>query len=315
MTASNTSQLSIYSLLREFINQEINLGNYPSLFLTTVPPKPGKKRSEKKTEKPALQKTDAALSKVIKEMDDFSAALGLQYARFSYDTNRVLTAEYTNYLSNISLEEYLDFMLDFKENMKMRGINEDEYNLIEIMTIDKMEKAKTDKEWFLLSDIGGQVIEMAFHNDINKMGDFAVIWFDNAYKQFKRNGDFFHVTLAMSKSIWDIKDMPEEQQKDYIDKLRKSYSGILVETNHTLNKKQELTVKNIIAQIAHFMEPDKALEQLQSIESEYLEVYRSNNRATEFFKLRLEGLKKGFVGKELNEFIHLNYKSKLQENK
>jgi len=44
-------------------------------------------KREKKTEKPVAQKTDAALSKVIKEMDDFSAALGLQYARFSYDTN------------------------------------------------------------------------------------------------------------------------------------------------------------------------------------------------------------------------------------
>jgi len=267
----------------------------------------GIKTHGRKSEKIDDNKTDAAIDKVIKETSDFNAALGAQYARFSYDTNRVLTAEYTNHLSNISLKKYLDFVLDFKKNVKMRGVNDEEYNLIEIMTIDKMKNAKTDKEWFLLSDIGGQIIAIAFHHDINKMGEFAVTWFDSAYEQFKRNGEFFHVTLAMSKSIWDIKDMAAQQQEDYINKLTKSYSEILMETDHSLNKRQELSVKNIIAQISHFMDPNKALEQLQSIEPEYLEVYRSNNRATEFFKLRIEGLKKGFVGKELNEFVHLNY--------
>jgi len=278
-------------------------------------PKKTVEKSEKKSEKIIIKKADAALDKIIKEMDDFSAAFGAQYARFSYDTNRVLNVEHTNYLSNVSLEEFLDFVFDFYRSVKIRGINYEEYNLIEIMTINRMEKAKTDEEWYLLTDIGGQVITIAFLNqDINKMANFAVTWFDSAYKQFKKNGDFFHVTLAMSKCIWDIKDMSAQQQKDYIGILGESYLRIL-EEDQTLTKKQELTVENVIAQTLHYIDPSKAIEQLQLIEDEYLEVYSSNKSAIEFFKLRLEGLKKGFVGKELNEYIHLNLSPEMQFNK
>ena len=43
MSVTNTSQSSIYNVIKNFLGQELDLGNYSSLFLTTVPPKPGKK--------------------------------------------------------------------------------------------------------------------------------------------------------------------------------------------------------------------------------------------------------------------------------
>ena len=92
-------------------------------------------KREKKTEKPALQKTDAALSKVIKEMDDFSAALGLQYARFSYDTNRYLI-DYTNVIVKLTDEEFLDFLNDFYK--ARRNMNKEELLCLRNLIRDKL---------------------------------------------------------------------------------------------------------------------------------------------------------------------------------
>lgn len=64
---------------------------------------------------PSMQPADARTmtDKILKGMDDLSAALGLQYARFSYDPSRQLE-DYTNMLLALPHEEFMDFLDDYR---------------------------------------------------------------------------------------------------------------------------------------------------------------------------------------------------------
>jgi len=56
---------------------------------------------------------------VRKGIDDFSALLGLQYARFSFNTNRCLLDQ-TNLLARIPPDDFQDFILDFTRARKWK---------------------------------------------------------------------------------------------------------------------------------------------------------------------------------------------------
>ena len=64
----SAAQSSIYSVIKNFIGQELDLGNYSSLFLTTVPPKPGEKivRVKKESITPKKEKIVAERKEVYK---------------------------------------------------------------------------------------------------------------------------------------------------------------------------------------------------------------------------------------------------------
>ncbi len=79
----SAAQSSIYSVIKNFIGQELDLGNYSSLFLTTVPPKPGKKivRVKKesitpKKEKAVAEKKATYKPKHIPNIDTLKTAAG-----------------------------------------------------------------------------------------------------------------------------------------------------------------------------------------------------------------------------------------------
>lgn len=73
---------------------------------------------------------------VLKGIDDFSAALGLQYARFSYDTNRYLAA-YTNMIVRLSHEEFCDFLLDFMK-ARAHACTAEELELIRLLCRERL---------------------------------------------------------------------------------------------------------------------------------------------------------------------------------
>ena len=106
--------------------------------------------TNKKTEKPVAQKTDAALSKVIKEMDDFSAALGLQYARFNYDTNFYLL-DYTNVIVKLTDEEFLDFIRGYLKAHN-NGINNAELTQFRELLLQRL-KSVNNKNVDVAGDI------------------------------------------------------------------------------------------------------------------------------------------------------------------
>ena len=89
------------------------------------------------------QKADAGLDVVTKHMDDFSAMLGLQYARFSYDTNRYLL-DYTNLIAGLDEQELYDFVIDFLR-ARARGMDSSEAtafrNIIRPRMIEALECA------------------------------------------------------------------------------------------------------------------------------------------------------------------------------
>jgi hypothetical protein len=107
-------------------------------------------KTKKKNEKPVAQKTDAALNKVIKEMDDFSAALGLQYARFSYDTNRYLI-DYTNVIVKLTDEEFLDFIRDFMK-ARNKGINNAELTQFRELLLQRLARVNNKN-----ADVAGDI--------------------------------------------------------------------------------------------------------------------------------------------------------------
>lgn len=55
------------------------------------------------------QALDVNLDAALKYIDDFSAAMGLQYARLSYDTNRYLL-QYAEIIPRLSDEEFMDLV-------------------------------------------------------------------------------------------------------------------------------------------------------------------------------------------------------------
>ena len=83
MNAAHTSESSIYNVITKFLNQELDLGNYSSLFITEIPSKPGKKiikakkePSNLKKEKIVAEKKETYKPKYSPDIDNFKNLSG-----------------------------------------------------------------------------------------------------------------------------------------------------------------------------------------------------------------------------------------------
>lgn len=95
MTDSDALHQSIYSLINKFIEEEINLGNYSSLFITASPPKPGKKRIAKKNTAPTIQdniiteKSNEYVAKHSPDINSFNIPQGDKQAQLDALKNHI----------------------------------------------------------------------------------------------------------------------------------------------------------------------------------------------------------------------------------
>ena len=144
----------------------------------------------KKNAKSSFNKNaNKILDKVIKKIDDFDAALGVQYARFSYETNRFLETEDTNYLSKISFIEFNDFFRDFTKTLEKRKITTKEHELLTKMTLDRIKRVVTEDDCFNIYDIAISLLEIECFND--NIIDVIKQWQLKGYEQFKKMGISF----------------------------------------------------------------------------------------------------------------------------
>lgn len=92
---------------------------------------------------PGRQPADARTmtDKILKGMDDLSASLGLQYARFSYDPSRQLHS-YSNELRSISNEEFSDFLNDYQRACMLPS-RSNEMSLLRSMIMERLEGSPT----------------------------------------------------------------------------------------------------------------------------------------------------------------------------
>ncbi len=115
MSAANISQSSVYNLIKTFLYQELDLGDYSSLFLTTVPPKPGKKitlakkniiaSTKNKSENIVIKNKKTYKPKYIPELNKFKLPAGDKKSQLDALKKLIgkcdLCAELVNYRNNI----------------------------------------------------------------------------------------------------------------------------------------------------------------------------------------------------------------------
>ncbi len=112
MSASRAPQSSVYNLIKKFLNQELDLGDYSSLFLTTVPPKPGKKIVRMKKEVNNSKKENVVKEvksvykpKYIPKLDTFKIPDGNKKSQLDALKNLIgscdMCAELANHRKNI----------------------------------------------------------------------------------------------------------------------------------------------------------------------------------------------------------------------
>ncbi len=112
MNATHVTQSSVYNLINTFLNQELDLGNYSSLFLTAVPPKPGKKTVRVKKETKISKKENIVKEtkplykpKHTPELDKFKIPDGNKNAQLDALKNLIgscdMCPELANYRKNI----------------------------------------------------------------------------------------------------------------------------------------------------------------------------------------------------------------------
>jgi len=112
MSASHATQLSIYNLIRKFLEQELDLNNYSSLFLTAVPPKPGEKVVCVKKESTVPEKETVVSEKKkiykpthVPDIDDFAPSANDNKSRLDELEKLMgscdMCSELANYRKNI----------------------------------------------------------------------------------------------------------------------------------------------------------------------------------------------------------------------
>ena len=112
MNAKHMTQSSVYNLIKTFLNQELDLGNYSSLFITSVPPKPGKKTVRIKKEVKISKKENVVKeikslykSEHAPELDKFVIPDGNKKSQLDALKNLIgscdMCAELANYRKNI----------------------------------------------------------------------------------------------------------------------------------------------------------------------------------------------------------------------
>ncbi|MCX7002619.1 MAG: hypothetical protein NTV22_05020 [bacterium] len=119
--------------------------------------------SEGKASSSAVQQPVDKLAKVT---DEFSDALNLQSARFGYDTNMVLTAAHTNYLMNLPLKDFRDFVCEYKNAIRLRALQPGELALLFTMAMERINTGLGSPAWSFVSDNLCDLTEIAGqHNE------------------------------------------------------------------------------------------------------------------------------------------------------
>lgn len=252
---------------------------------------------------PLTQVAQKSADGIIKAMDDFSAALKLQYARFSYDTNCFLTVVDTNYLVNLPVEEFRDFMFDFKKAVRMRGLMQGECALLYEMIMDRINSGLGTPQWSYVSDALCCLTEIAGQNNDAEVMQVPSVWLEYAYKQASLTKDLFWFRQALAGVTFPLVDLQDDTM---IEKYAKTCSGLVDEYQRraliVTSPEYEMRLKFTQVYLKSYTNPKAAIAELNAMQSDFNKVFQGD-RLLEIFKWNSEGMNKGMFGKALDHYV------------
>ncbi len=245
------------------------------------------------------------LDTTLKLLDDFSAALRLQYARLSYDTNRVLTAAHTNYLSRLPHDEFLDFVRDFYRTCFKREMGAEEWSLIFLLTSNRLCQMASTGDMNGYHHLADDTLNMALYARDGRSSTIAREWLRASAAIALEGGAVDYICIAMGHVIPRPDHYSLPVVSDYI-------AGILPESRAIadnarlaalLTEKDRLHVQLCVAQLECFADTGAALVRLSSIREAVKRVWSTKRSMAVGIDARIEGLSRGMHGQELDEYV------------
>lgn len=240
---------------------------------------------------------------VLKAMDDFSAALGAQYARFSYDTNRVLTAQYTNYLSRLPDAEFVDFVRDFTSAVQLRGITSNEFDLLHAVVVTRLAEFAQRGDMERYGSVADNMLSIAMPLRDQRATELAEQWITTAWKAAYAQRDLTHLVLAVgSSSCAETANVPEGHAERVLRLCRQLCDD---GTLGLVSRKGYVRLQMITSTSESYLDPPRALERLLSIRDEVHRLFKDSEieQPCAITDATIQGLQQGLRGRDLYRYV------------
>lgn len=240
----------------------------------------------------------------LKVMDDFSAALGAQYARFSYDTNRVLTAAHTNYLSRLSDHEFADFVADYSRAASLRGIQQDEFSFLYDLVLQRMAHLVSVGDIDTYNDVVFGTLPLAFQLNDSRAKHLAEQWLDYTWRTAHDRGTLLYLDNAMAcvAPVSEYSMFPA----GYLEHVLELFRRIADDSSlKAISPKAYLRTQLHAGNVECYADPQAALERFTSVRSDVHAYWRESTMEPQlcaFLDAKIEGLKQGLRGGALSEY-------------
>lgn len=244
--------------------------------------------------------------KVKGSIDDYITALDVHFIGLGYDTNTLLSVEHTNYLANLSIEDFRYFLEDICKAFELRGARTNEYLLLKELMLKRIAAAETDYEWWHIHD----AVLSIFYIDVDMPQDKMLLaerYFDGAYQQFKRSKDWLQLALAMARIGSHVESFSGDYQLQYADFALQKYDTIIAAYDtgdEDITDRLKLQAQLHQARLYYEMNNiEKALSIKNSIKDAYMEEHAQRPFLQKHFLITHEAMTKGLKGTELNTFF------------
>lgn len=245
-----------------------------------------------------------SVDKLAKATDEFSDALNLQSARFGYDTNMVLTAAHTNYLMSLPMNDFRDFMCQFKNAIRSRALQPGELALLFAMTMERINTGLGSMEWSYVSDNLCDLTEIAGqHNDATVM-DIPGVWLEYACKQASLTKDLRWFSQALAGITFPLMDLQNESMAgEYANACSRLIEQYRKQELLAASPEDDLRLRFTAACVKGYTDPTAALAELGAMESDYNTVFQGSQARRDAFKWSFAGVRRGLLGKDLLRYV------------
>jgi len=257
--------------------------------------------SEDKASSAAAQQPVDKLAKVT---DEFSDALNLQSARFGYDTNMVLTAAHTNYLMSLPMNDFRDFVCEYKNAIRSRALQPGELALLFTMAMERINTGLGSPAWSFVSDNLCDLTEIAGqHNDAAVM-DIPGVWLEYAHKQASLTKDPRWFRQALAGITFPLMDLQDESMAgEYANACSQIVEQYRKQELIAASPEDDLRLRFTAACVKGYTDPTAALAELGAMERDFNAVFQGSQAQLDAFKRSSEGMRKGLVGKALGRYM------------
>ncbi|GEM_PF-2250269 len=227
----------------------------------------------------AARRIEPALDSALKVMDDFSAALGAQYARFSYDTNRLLTAQHTNFLLSCSIPEYADFMRDFvNTRLEAKSISSDEYALIKAVAAQRILEIAAgdgDEKTWLLEIVNPMLRITAVAEDYEQIASLYLVLLRPEVLNAMEGRTYYSTLGSVTLLALDLYHMaPNSVCEQQMPALADALLGVVKNTSfQNVGRKAQLSLTYMLCMAESWYAPKQALSTITPVLTELKSAY------------------------------------------